>query len=304
MFESATHCHICSNKFNIKNEKIKDHDHFAGKFRGAACNKCNLNLKMPKFIPILIHNLKYDSKIFLRWLLKLCDEYEQKKDLNIIPKNNENYSTFSRRVIIDEYEQQYNLTKCLKCNEKYYDKILEKCPNCDENVIPNLEIFRKGDELKCTYLDGTIKYETQLYDISKCLKCNKKKKDEIWEKCPKCDNHNLHIKRKGDKFPKTMEFRFIDTLAFIGTSLEKAVKNLAEVNCCFCSKCNKVQGILKGNFLPIDENGILKYKAKCKHCENTVTKPIDYKKFKNILKEFKKEDLHLFYKKVFIHMNG
>ena len=65
------------------------------------------------------------------------------------------------------------------------------------------------------------------------------------------------------------------------------------VNNCFCSKCNKVQDIFKGKFLPIDENGILKYKARCKHCENIVTKPIDYSKFKNILKEFGKENLHL-----------
>jgi len=140
LFESATHCHICSNEFKNENEKIKDHDHFTGKFRGAACNKCNLNLKMPNFIQILIHNLKYDSKIFLRWLLKLCDEYEQKQDLNIIPKNNENYSTFSRKVVIDEYEQKYDLTKCLKCNKKYYDKILDKCPKCNEG---NLNIKRK-----------------------------------------------------------------------------------------------------------------------------------------------------------------
>lgn len=30
-YKSATHCHICSNKFNDENVKIKDHDHFTGK---------------------------------------------------------------------------------------------------------------------------------------------------------------------------------------------------------------------------------------------------------------------------------
>lgn len=72
----------------------------------ATCNMYNLNLIMLRFIPVLIHNLKYD--------------------LNIIPKNNENYSTFSKKVIIDEYEQQWNLTKYLKCNRKYYNKTLDK----------------------------------------------------------------------------------------------------------------------------------------------------------------------------------
>ncbi len=213
--------------------------------------------------------------------------------MKIVPKNNENYSTFSRKVVIDEYKQLYDLTKCLKCNKKYYDKILDKCPKCDENVISKLEFFGKGDLLKCTYPDGTFKLETQRYDISKCLKCGKKEKDKIWDKCPKCDVPNLNITRKGDEFPITMEFRFIDTLNFVGTSLEKAVKNLAEVNNCFCSKCNKVQEIFKGKFLPINANGILKYEAECKNCGKILKKSINYHKFKNILKEFKQEDLHL-----------
>ena len=34
-------------------------------------------------------------------------------------------------------------------------------------------------------------------------------------------------------------------------------------------------------------------KAKCKKCNKIITKQIDYSKFKNILKEFKKEDIHL-----------
>ena len=118
--------------------------------------------------------------------------------MNIIPKNNEDYSTF-----INEYEQDYDLTKCLKCNKKYHDEILDKCPKCDANLIPNLEILGKGDEIYRPYseLDLLIKSDKQKYDISKCLKC-KKKKDEIWEECPKCDKPNLNIKRKGDKFPK------------------------------------------------------------------------------------------------------
>lgn len=56
-----------------------------------------------------------------------------------------------------------------------------------------------------------------------------------------------------------MKFRFIDILAFINTNLDKAVKNLGEVNNCFCLKCNKVQEIFKGKLLPIDQNRVLKY---------------------------------------------
>ena len=62
-------CHICKEKFcvdkddeNYKNKrKVKDHCYYTGKFRGAAHSKCNLNYKVPKDIPIIIHNASYDT---------------------------------------------------------------------------------------------------------------------------------------------------------------------------------------------------------------------------------------------------
>lgn len=89
-FEEAKSCHICNEVFSTNDMKVRDHCHVSGKFRGAACNKCNLNLKYPSFIPIAIHNLKYDSKIFLTWLLKLSNKtlnenQEDQEDIHIIP---------------------------------------------------------------------------------------------------------------------------------------------------------------------------------------------------------------------------
>ena len=57
-------CHICEEKFcmdkddeNYKNKrKVKDHCHYTGKFKGTAHSKCNLNYKVPKDIPVIIHN--------------------------------------------------------------------------------------------------------------------------------------------------------------------------------------------------------------------------------------------------------
>ena len=38
-------CHICKKDFN--NDKVRDHCHFTGKYRGAAQNTCNLRYKIP-----------------------------------------------------------------------------------------------------------------------------------------------------------------------------------------------------------------------------------------------------------------
>ena len=47
-------CYICKNDFN--NEKVRDHCHFTGKYRGAALNTCNLRYKIPKNIPVIFYN--------------------------------------------------------------------------------------------------------------------------------------------------------------------------------------------------------------------------------------------------------
>ena len=41
----------------LKNNKnVRDHCYFTGKYRGTAHNKCNMNYKISKNIPIVLHN--------------------------------------------------------------------------------------------------------------------------------------------------------------------------------------------------------------------------------------------------------
>ena len=61
-----------------------------GKYRGAACNKCNLGMKMTNTIPVIFHNLKrYDSHLLLPELGKF------NKKISIIPNNMQTYMSFS-----------------------------------------------------------------------------------------------------------------------------------------------------------------------------------------------------------------
>ena len=66
-YKKATHCHICGEEIDKdKDKKVRDHCHLTGKFRGAAHNKCNLKFKVPKFYPVIFHNLSgYDSHLFI-----------------------------------------------------------------------------------------------------------------------------------------------------------------------------------------------------------------------------------------------
>ena len=75
-YKERESCHICEENFcvdeddeNYKNKrKVKGHCHYTEKFRGAAHTKCNLNYKVPKDIPIIIHNASYDAHFIINQL--------------------------------------------------------------------------------------------------------------------------------------------------------------------------------------------------------------------------------------------
>jgi len=71
-----------------------------GKFRGAAHKKCNRNYKIPNFIPVFFHNLSgYDSHLFMKKLKKTNNGEE----INCIPATEENYISFSKKVLLETY---------------------------------------------------------------------------------------------------------------------------------------------------------------------------------------------------------
>ena len=87
-YKNSKVCHICEKDFN--NDKVWDHCHITGKFRGAAHDNCNKKYVIPKYIPIVFHNLRgYDSHFIDQNLGK----YEEKID--IIPNNTEKYISIS-----------------------------------------------------------------------------------------------------------------------------------------------------------------------------------------------------------------
>ena len=95
-FEKAVNCHICSRE--LKKDKVRDHCHFTGQYRGAAHNKCNLMCRKPKVLPVIFHNLQgYDAHLFIKQLARL------EGDLNCIPSTEEKYISFSKSIKVGEY---------------------------------------------------------------------------------------------------------------------------------------------------------------------------------------------------------
>ena len=63
-----------TNDNNKKYQKVRDHCHCTGKFRGAAHSICNLRYKTPKEISVVFHNgSTYDYHFIIKQLAKEFD---------------------------------------------------------------------------------------------------------------------------------------------------------------------------------------------------------------------------------------
>jgi len=65
-------------------------------YLGAAHSICNINYKVPRFIPIYFHNFsRYDAHLFVK---EFGDDYD---DIKLIPNNEEKYISFSKILKYD-----------------------------------------------------------------------------------------------------------------------------------------------------------------------------------------------------------
>lgn len=94
-FRTASVCYICDKP--LFGDKVKDHCHLTGRYRGAAHNYCNLKSKVPNFLPVFFHNLAgYDCHLFIKAL------GETNGHIKIIPKTKENYISFTKFIQISD----------------------------------------------------------------------------------------------------------------------------------------------------------------------------------------------------------
>ena len=97
-YENQEICHICEKEFCTdknnefkKMQKVRDHCHYIGKYRGAAHSICNLRYKISKEIPVVFHNgSTYDYHFIIKQLAR-----EFKGYFHCLGENTEKYITFS-----------------------------------------------------------------------------------------------------------------------------------------------------------------------------------------------------------------
>ena len=97
-YKHLNNCHICFKPFREGNRKVRDHCHYGGIYRGTAHSLCNLQYKIPSYIPVVFHNLSgYDAHMFIKELADCGSK------MGVIAKTKEDHITFSISVEVDKY---------------------------------------------------------------------------------------------------------------------------------------------------------------------------------------------------------
>ena len=110
-YKRSEWCHICFKPFKEDNLKVRDHCHYTGHYRGPTHMKCNLQYKIPSYIPIIFHNLLgYDAHLFIEELTASTDGVR----MGVIVKNKEDYISFSIKVEIDRYINKNGIERLKK----------------------------------------------------------------------------------------------------------------------------------------------------------------------------------------------
>ena len=97
-FQLSHSCWICDKLFDVGDDKVRDHCHIAGKYRGPAHWSCNINLGLSKKIPVIFLNLRdYDSNLISNFNVKV----------NVILNGLEKYMAFTinRNLVFNDSMQ-------------------------------------------------------------------------------------------------------------------------------------------------------------------------------------------------------
>ena len=141
-------CYVWKKEFDNndkKQQKVRDHCHYTGKYRGAAHNICNLRYKVSKEIPVVFHNgSTYDYHFIIKELAK-----ELEGNFECLGENTEKYKIFSVPIKKKIDNKDLEITYKIKFIDSYsfmssslsklVDNLSEgihnnKCSDCESNL--------------------------------------------------------------------------------------------------------------------------------------------------------------------------
>ena len=160
-FINTSDCWICGE--HLGNDRVRDHCHYTGRYRGAAHNSCNLKYRKPNNISVFFHNLTgYDSHLFIKKL----GTPDKKENIDCIPNNEEKYISFSKTIKTGKYtnkkgEEKDKFFKIIfKDSLKFMSSSLEALVNnLPKDGFKNLDKYYIPEQVKLIKQKGFYPYE-------------------------------------------------------------------------------------------------------------------------------------------------
>ena len=121
-------------------EKLRDHCHVTGKFRGAAHWSRNINLQLTRKVPVICHNLKgYESHLIFDELKSFDGK------IGVIPNRLEKYMSFflNKNLVFIDSRQFMNSTSLEKLFKNLSDSDFKYLT--EEFGSKNLELLKQKD---------------------------------------------------------------------------------------------------------------------------------------------------------------
>ena len=160
-FNMASDCWICGEE--LGNDRVRDHCHYTGCYRGAAHNTCNLKYRKPESVPVFFHNLTgYDSHLFIKKL----GSSNKKETIECIPNNEEKYITFTKTIITGQYTNKKGESKnktfkiVFKDSLKFMSSSLGALVNnLPKNGFKNISKYYTPEQVELIKQKGFYPYE-------------------------------------------------------------------------------------------------------------------------------------------------
>ena len=161
-FNNSDICYLCNKK--LFNDKVIDHCHFTGSYRGPCHYLCNINYRIPKLLPVIFHNLRgYDSHVIFENIGSYIKNHNLNINISAIPTNMQKFMSFS---ITDNFNSKKEKHITLKFIDsfQFLSTSIETLSNNLENnkkFITNKylhELNYNDNQIKLLLKKGTFPY--------------------------------------------------------------------------------------------------------------------------------------------------
>ena len=254
-YENQEICHICEKEFCIDKsnkkefklkQKVRDHCHYTGKYRGAAHSICNLRYKITKEIPIVFYN---GSTYYYHFIIKRLAR-KLRGYFHCLGENAEKYITFSvpfKKVIDSNNDNNNNKNKVeiiiyrLKFIDSYrfmrysLSNIVDNLSGINTKGRKNkfINSMRSMTDLLSLSIDKVSKIDREISQIdekelkNKFIDNMRSTIDSLLQSLNKISEINNKISKIDKKEPDN---RFIDNMRSMIYSLSQSINKISDID--------------------------------------------------------------------------